>query len=110
MAFTPLRRLLTGAAARAGISKNLVITEVLRACQRELTQIFGTEYAKFADAVAVQKDGALVIACRSPAVAQTIRLHESAILERVRRAGVGLRLERLYLVPRSASDLREPTP
>lgn len=106
MGLTPLRRLLTGAAARAGITRDLAITEALRACQRELARLFGNDYAKFADAIAIQKDGALVIACRSPAVAQTIRLHEAAVLDRVRAAARSITVARFFLVPRSPSDAR----
>jgi len=105
MAFSSIRRLLPGAAKRAGITRDLAITEALRACQRELTMLFGKEYAKFADAVAVRPDGALVIACRSPAVAQTIRLHDAKALQRIRDAARHVRVERLMLVPRSSNDI-----
>ncbi|MBI4450021.1 DUF721 domain-containing protein [Candidatus Uhrbacteria bacterium] len=105
MAFSSIRRLLPGAAKRAGITRDLAITEVLRACQRELATLFGKEYAKFADAIAVRSDGALVIACRSPAVAQTIRLHDARALQRIRAASPNVRIERLMLIPRSSNDL-----
>lgn len=105
MAFSSIRRLLPGAAKRAGITRDLAITEALRACQQELTMLFGKEYAKFADAVAVQQDGALIIACRSPVVAQTIRLHESKVVQHIRAAAQHVRIERLMLVPRSSNDL-----
>ena len=60
MAFAPLRALLPGAARRAGITKDLAITTALRAAQGELARVFGRQYAAFADAIAVGKDGALV--------------------------------------------------
>lgn len=110
MAFSSIRRLLPGAARRAGITRDLAITEALRACQQELTVLFGKEYTKFADAIAVRQDGALIIACRSPSVAQTIRLHDAKALERIRHAAPHVRLERLMLVPRSSNDIRGDRP
>jgi|GEM_PF-4696771 len=106
MGFTSLRSLVPGAARRAGITRDLAITEALRACQRALVSVFGADYSKFAEPIAVQPDGALVIACRSPAVAQTIRLHEQPVLRDVRSSARGLTIERLYLIPRSPSDVR----
>lgn len=110
MGLSSLRSLLPHAARRAGITRDLAITEALRACQRELIRIFGPEYSKFAEPLAVRQDGALVIACRSPAVAQTIRLHEMDVLRAVQERARRVSVSRLCLVPRSASDLREPTP
>jgi len=101
--------LLPGAAKRAGISRDLTITASLRACQRALAGIFGAEYSKFAEPIAVTKDGALTIACRSSAVAQTIRLHDADVLRTVRAAAEAIRIERVLLVPRSREDVR-PTP
>lgn len=106
MALTSIHRLLTGAARRAGITKDLNITAALRACQHALVDIFGTAYSKFAEPIAVTKEGALVIACRSPAVAQTIRLHEATVLRVVRTAAPQLTIDRVLLVPRSREDLR----
>lgn len=106
MALSHIRRLLPGAAHRAGITRDLVITAALRACQDALAQIFGAEYSKFAEPVAVRPDGALIISCRSPAVAQTIRLREAEILRGVRATVRQLHIERLLLIPRSAGDVR----
>ncbi|MBI4434271.1 DUF721 domain-containing protein [Candidatus Uhrbacteria bacterium] len=106
MALTPIRRLLTGAARRAGITRDLEITSALRACQRELASMFGAAYSKFAEPVAVTKEGGLVIACRSPAVAQTIRLRDATVLRTVRAAAPRLTIERIILVPRSRDDAR----
>jgi hypothetical protein len=106
MSLTPIRRLLTGAARRAGITHDLAITGALRACQRELASMFGAAYPKFAEPVAVTKEGAIVIACRSPAVAQTIRLHDADVLRAVRAAAPQLTIGRVLLVPRSREDLR----
>ncbi|MFH1098484.1 MAG: DciA family protein [Candidatus Uhrbacteria bacterium] len=105
MSFSLLRSLLHSAAQRAGITRDLTITTALRACQAGLVEIFGTEYSKFAEPIALRKDGALVIACRSPAVAQTIRLHETELLRTVRAASPSARVDRLFLVPRSRADL-----
>lgn len=104
MAFTSIRSLLPSAARRAGITKDLAIADALRAVTGRLEQIFGGKYGAFAEAVAMHPDGSVVIACRSPAVAQTIRLHESEILTAVRSATPSLRIERVFLVPRSKSD------
>ena len=106
MSLSPLRSLLGGAARRAGITRDLAITLVLRAVQEELTRMFGTKYAAFADATAVQKDGSIVVACRSPAVAQTLRLQEQQIIAHVRTIATAIPVTRLFLVPRSRDDLR----
>ena len=108
MGFAPLRSLLPGAARRAGITRDLAITNVLRACQKELERAFGSEYSKFAEPVAVRPDGALIIACRSPAVAQTIRLREQTIRDGIRDANPGITINRLSLVPRSRADATPP--
>jgi hypothetical protein len=107
MPLTPLRRLLPGAARRAGITHDLDITAALRACQRALVEIFGKEYSKFAEPIAVNAQRALIIACRSPAVAQTIRIHDAEVLRAARSAAPQLRIERVLLVPRSRDDLRQ---
>lgn len=106
MGFTSLRRLLPGAARRAGITRDLDITSALRACQGALRNIFGVEYSKFAEPIAVTAQRALMIACRSPAVAQTIRLHDAEVLRAVRAAAPTLTIERVLLVPRSREDIR----
>ena len=106
MSLTPLRRLLPGAMRRAGITRDLAITEALRACQGALRNIFGAEYSKFAEPIAVTAQRALMITCRSPAVAQTIRLHDAEVLRAVRAAAQTLTIERVLLVPRSRDDLR----
>lgn len=104
MSFSPIRSLLPGAARRSGITRDLAITKTLRACQRELVRVFGEDYPKFAEPVAVRPDGALVIACRSPAVAQTVRLREDAIRAGIHGANAGIAITRLYLIPRSRAD------
>lgn len=109
MSLTPLRRLLPGAAKRAGITRDLDITSALRACQSALRSIFGAEYSKFAEPIAVTAPHALMIACRSPAVAQTIRLHDAEVLRAVRAAAPTLTIERVLLVPRSREDIRPST-
>lgn len=105
MGFAPLRRLLPMAASRAGITRDLAITQAIRAAQEALAERFGPGYSRFADPVAVRRDGALVIACRSPGVAQTIRLHEAKILGRVQAAVSTLGIRRLFLVPRNPDDM-----
>lgn len=105
MSFSPIRSLLPFAARRAGITKDLAITKALHAAQGELERIFGKNYSMFAEPVAVKQDGAFVISCRSPAVAQTVRLNERAVLESVRAAAPSLNISRIYLVPRSRSDV-----
>ncbi|MDO8599089.1 MAG: DciA family protein, partial [bacterium] len=105
MAFSSLRNLLPGAARRSGITRDVAITQVLRIAQQELERIFGKDYSKFAEPVSVRKDGALVIACRSPVVAQTIRLHEMAVLTAVRTASTSITIGRVFLVPRSREDV-----
>lgn len=108
MAFSSLRYLLPGAARRAGITRDIAITRALRAAQESLTRMFGTDYSKFAEPVSVRQDGALVIACRSPAVAQTIRLHETEIVGYTKTAAPSLPIARLFLVPRSRGDAMVP--
>lgn len=106
MAFSSLGKLLPGAARRAGIGRDLAITTAIRAAQDALATVFGSEYSKFAEPIAVQNDGALVIACRSPAVAQTIRLKQERILRCAQAASPNIRIERVFLVPRSREDVR----
>ncbi|MBI4433878.1 DUF721 domain-containing protein [Candidatus Uhrbacteria bacterium] len=110
MGFASLRHLLPMAANRAGMTRDLAITAALRAAQEALVERFGPGYARFADSVAVRRDGALVIACRSPAVAQTVRFHEAAILTRVRAAASTLAIRRLFLVPRNPEDVAPAPP
>ena len=50
----------------------------------------------------------LGIALTSPAVAQTVRLREAAVLAAIRGHARGITVVRLCLVPRSASDIRSP--
>lgn len=106
MGFTPLRRLLGSAAQRAGITRDLTITRVLRVSRDALADIFGERAPLFAEPVAMRKDGTLVIACRSTVAAQTVRLRERDILARVRAAVPRLHIERLFLIPRSREDVR----
>ncbi|MDO8463272.1 MAG: DciA family protein [bacterium] len=108
MALSSLGGMLRGAAQRAGITRNLAITEVLRAAQSALRAQFGDEYSKFAEPRSVRRDGSLTIACRSPAVAQTIRLQEAAILEHIRREVSAMTIVRLFLIPRSSADITSP--
>lgn len=105
MSLTPLRRLLPGAARRAGLTRDLAITSALRAARGALEATFGPSYGRMADAVAVRPDGALVIACRNPSVAQTLRLKERAVLAAVRAVPGAAPVTRLLLAPRSQSDL-----
>mgnify|MGYP001564818938 CR=1 FL=1 len=109
MSFAPLRSLLPSAARRAGITRDLAITKALRACQEALVGVFGSGYSKFAEPIAVRPDGALVIACRSPAVAQTVRLREQGMLGNIASANPGISVTRLFLIPRSRSDASTPT-
>ncbi|MFH1430664.1 MAG: DUF721 domain-containing protein [Candidatus Uhrbacteria bacterium] len=105
MGLSSIGKLIPGAARRAGISRNLAITEALRACQAALQNVFGVDYSKFAEAGSLRQDGVLVVTCRSSAVAQTLRLREREILETVRQECPQLTINRLFLVPRSKEDI-----
>ncbi|MDO8425781.1 MAG: DUF721 domain-containing protein [bacterium] len=108
MALSSLRSLLGGAARRAGITRDLAITHALRACQEALREQFGDGYSKFAEPISLRADGALTIVCRSPAVAQTLRLREAALLARIRREAPSVTVSRLSLAPRSREDCQAP--
>jgi hypothetical protein len=108
MSLTPLGNLLGGAAQRAGITRDLAVTHALAAARESLSDCFDEDHSKFAEPISVQRDGALVIQCRSAGAAQTVRLHEAMILERVREAAPSVRVTRLYLVPRNPNDVRKP--
>lgn len=105
MSLTPLNRLLASAAQRAGITRDLAITHALQACQRDLEKLFGSAYSKFAEPAAVRSNGTLVVVCRSPAVAQTVRLHVHTIIANVQAAAPRAHVQHLLLIPRSRSDL-----
>ena len=106
MALRSLHDLLPSAARRAGITRDLAITAALRAGGEALAKIFGSGYARFVDVTAVTKTGELVLTCRSPAVAQTIRIHERAVIAAVTTAAPSLQVTRCFLVPRSRGDVR----